>query len=63
MKIEYAISFFPSGTGWQVILGLFYMHLLFTGSYWSEFRARPLQGMNRIRFVKPAKDDRCNSTW
>jgi hypothetical protein len=32
LKIEYAISFFPSGTGWHVILGLFYMHLLFTGS-------------------------------
>lgn len=23
---------------------------------------RPLQGMDRIRFVKPVKDDRCNST-
>ena len=32
MKIEYAISFFPSGTGWHVILGLFCMHLLFAGS-------------------------------
>jgi hypothetical protein len=31
MKIECAISFFPSGTGWHVILGLFCIQSLFTG--------------------------------